>query len=252
MVAVGDSDSSWLFWQRFWGCFSEIPHFWTKIQNISSSKTPTSCSPWVLCSAVLARRVLVYISCSAEFIVSECLLDKGLEGFERNVVFCVVKDDELRHQREGCVETASQLTCLLYTPICICGCAHTHTHLHGYGDGERWFFLFFKDNIGSWLLWKQVCYGNHRASEAKCLRNELRLLAELQETQQRRPHLCVSNQQLIWATDHPELHPQPWPRRTSCLLQKLRKTEKIARQQTPASWIDRAECLHFWQLIMGS
>lgn len=43
---------------------------------------------------------------SAEFIVSEYLFDKGLEGFESNAGFSVVKD-YVFCQRKGCVGTAS-------------------------------------------------------------------------------------------------------------------------------------------------
>lgn len=69
--------------------------------------------------------------------MSEYLLDKGLEGFERNVVFSVVKDDELCHQTEGCAGTASELTCLLHTAMRVCAYLHTLVYLPGYRDGER-------------------------------------------------------------------------------------------------------------------
>lgn len=76
----------------------------------------------------------------------ECLLDKGLEGFERNVVFAVVKDDEPCHQRKGCVRTASELTCLLHTPLRVFGWV-AHTRI------QRWreaIMSFFKVHDLSW------------------------------------------------------------------------------------------------------
>lgn len=77
---------------------------------------------------------------SAEFIVSEYLLDKGLEGFERNVVFSVVQMMSSATKQRDVLEQP------LRSPACFTQ-PYLPVYLPGYRDAERR-LVFFMSCLG--------------------------------------------------------------------------------------------------------